>query len=76
MRIRDLSLQLKVPVLTLGGLLLIAAIIANPYILDITLQAEIGILEKSQAVVYTTEAARNATEGQCRFQADETGCRV
>jgi methyl-accepting chemotaxis protein len=60
MRTRDLSLRLKVLLFALGGMAIITLIIARFYIRDITVQAEAAILEKSQAVVYTVEATRDA----------------
>jgi methyl-accepting chemotaxis protein len=60
MHIRDLNLKLKVLLVSLGGLLVMTFIIAQFYIRDITAQAEAAILEKSRAVVYTAEAARDA----------------
>jgi methyl-accepting chemotaxis protein len=59
-RIRDVSLKVKVLVITLGSILLVNFIIARLYIADITKEAELAILEKSRAVVLTTEAARDA----------------
>ncbi len=60
MHFRDLNIKLKVLLLSLGGMLAITVIIAQFYIRDITAQAEAAILEKSRAVVYSAEAARDA----------------
>ncbi|MBN2874041.1 MAG: DUF3365 domain-containing protein [Spirochaetales bacterium] len=60
MSFRDVSLKSKVLAMTLFGIFLIALIIASMYIRDIGKIAEANILEKSQAIVYTVEAARSA----------------
>ncbi len=60
MRFRDLSLKVKVLSLALGGILLLALLISQMYIRDITKQAEAAILEKSRAIVLTAEATRDA----------------
>lgn len=60
MRIRDVSLKVKVLSITLGGILLVNFIIARLYITDITSQAQTAILERSRAVVLTVEATRSA----------------
>jgi methyl-accepting chemotaxis protein len=60
MHIRDMNLKSKVLLLSLGGMLVITVIIAQFYIRDITVQAELGILEKSRAIVDTAEAVRDA----------------
>ena len=60
MRIRDLSLKVKVLVLTLGGIVIINSLIALVFRRDIAVQAELAILEKSRAVVLSAEAARDA----------------
>jgi methyl-accepting chemotaxis protein len=59
MRFRDLNLKLKVLIPSMGGILIVSALIAQFYIRDITAQAEAAILEKSRAIVSTVEAARD-----------------
>lgn len=58
MAIRDIGLRTKVMAMTLAGIVIIALIIASMYIRDIAKIAESNILEKSRAIVYTVEAAR------------------
>ncbi|MBU0926275.1 MAG: methyl-accepting chemotaxis protein [Spirochaetes bacterium] len=60
MHVRDVSLKIKVLAMTLAGVVVIALIIASMYIRDISKIAEENILEKSRAVVFTVEAAREA----------------
>lgn len=60
MHIRNLSLKAKVLVMTLSGVVAIALVIAVMYIRDIAKLSEESILEKSQAIVLTVEAARAA----------------
>jgi len=59
-KLRDLSLKAKVLVMALAGIGIISLIISLLYIRDISQQAEKGILEKSRAIVYIAESAREA----------------
>jgi len=58
MHVRDFSLKTKVLAITLLGVAVIASIIAFMYVRDIKKMAVSSILEKSRAIVYTVEAAR------------------
>ncbi len=58
MHVRDFSLKTKVLAITLLGVAAIASIIAFMYVRDIKKMAVSSILEKSRAIVYTVEAAR------------------
>ena len=60
MRIRDISLKVKVLVVTIGSILVVNTLIALVFRRDIAVQAERAILEKSRAVVLGSEAARDA----------------
>lgn len=60
MHFRDFSIKFKILLLALTSIVLISSIIAFFYINDITKQAEVAIIEKSRAVVFSAEAARNA----------------
>jgi methyl-accepting chemotaxis protein len=60
MRVRDINLKLKVLLVSLAGMAVITVIIAQFYIGGITAQAKAAILEKSRAIVLTTEAVRDA----------------
>ena len=58
--IRDINLKAKVLILALTGIALLSVIISLLYIRDISRQATQGILEKSRAIVYMAESAREA----------------
>lgn len=59
MKMKDLSLKIKIIAITIIGLILLGMIIAVVYVSDIEKQAVSGIIEKSRAIVYTAEATRN-----------------
>lgn len=59
MRIKDLSIKFKIISVSLLGILMLTAVIAVLYVGEIRSQAEKAVLEKSRAIVYTTEAARD-----------------
>ena len=59
MNFKDLSLKIKIILISVIGLLLLGIIIALVYVNDIEKQAVDGIIEKSRAIVLTAEATRN-----------------
>jgi len=58
MRIKDISLKLKILFITLMGIVILALFFSFFFTRSIGTQAENSILEKSRAVVFTAEAAR------------------
>lgn len=57
-RIRDISIKLKILLITLLGIIILSLIFSYMFTRSIGQQADRSIVEKSQAVVYTAEAVR------------------
>jgi methyl-accepting chemotaxis protein len=58
MRIKDISLKIKILLITLIGIIVLALLFSFLFTRSIGKQAELAILEKSHAVVFTAEASR------------------
>lgn len=58
MRIKDISLKIKILLVTLIGIIILALLFSFLFTRSIGKQAELAILEKSHAVVFTAEASR------------------
>lgn len=58
MRIKDISLKIKILLVTLIGIIVLALLFSFLFTRSIGKQAELAILEKSHAIVFTAEASR------------------
>ena len=58
MRIKDISLKIKILLITLVGIIILALLFSFLFARSIGEQAEQAIIEKSHAVVFTAEASR------------------
>ncbi|MFW5727313.1 MAG: methyl-accepting chemotaxis protein [Spirochaetia bacterium] len=58
MRIKDISLKIKILLITLVGIIILALLFSFLFARSIGKQAEQAIIEKSHAVVFTAEASR------------------
>ncbi len=58
MRLKDISLKVKILIITLVGIIALALLFSFLFTRSIGEQAEKAILEKSNAVIYTAEATR------------------